>query len=167
MRSPHAHARILQIAVNRARDAPGVAAILTGDDVAKLSASLVVGVKASIECWPIAVGRVRYVGEPVAVVVAADRYLAEDALDLIDVDYEPLPAVVEPVIALDPSQPILHEALAGNLASERSFRYGEPERFFAEAGHRIAVTVRYPRNSCTPIETSRPRRRIRRHRKLL
>ncbi len=99
----------------------------------------------------IAVGRVRYVGEPVAVVVAADRYLAEDALDLIDVDYEPLPAVVEPVIALDPSQPILHEALAGNLASERSFRYGEPERFFAEAGHRIAVTVHYPRNSCTPI----------------
>jgi 2-furoyl-CoA dehydrogenase large subunit len=153
LRSPHAHARILQITVDRARKAPGVTAVLTGDEVAKLSASLAVGVRASIECWPIAVGRVRYVGEPVAVVVAADRYLAEDALDLIDVDYELLAVVVDPVMALEPSQPILHDALAGNLANERRFRYGEPERIFAEAEHRIAVTVRYPRNSCTPIET--------------
>jgi hypothetical protein len=68
-----------------ARGANGVAAVLTGDDVKALTSSLVVGVKASVECWPIAVGRVRYVGEPVAVVVASDRYLAEDAVDLIDV----------------------------------------------------------------------------------
>ena len=79
LRSPHAHARIVKITTDAARQAPGVAAVLTGDDVTKLSASLVVGVKAPLECWPIAVGRVRYVGEPVAVVVAADRYLAEDA----------------------------------------------------------------------------------------
>ena len=63
----------------------------------RLTSSLVVGVKAPLECWPIAVDRVRYVGEPVAVVVARDRYLAEDALDLIEVEYEPLPAVVDPV----------------------------------------------------------------------
>ncbi len=153
LRSPHAHARIVRITTDAARQAPGVAAVLTGDDVTKLSASLVVGVKAPLECWPIAVGRVRYVGEPVAVVVAADRYLAEDGLDLIEVDYEPLAAVIDPVAALEPSQPILHEALAGNFANERRFRYGDPERMFAEAEHRISVTVRYPRNSCTPIET--------------
>jgi len=65
---------------------------------------------------------VRYVGEPVAVVVAADRYLAEDALELIEVDYDPLPAVVDPLVALDPGAPILHAKLGSNVASDRSFR---------------------------------------------
>lgn len=153
LRSPHAHARIAAIRADEARALPGVTAVLTGAEVTKLSASLVVGVKAPIECWPIATDRVRYVGEPVAVVVAASRYVAEDALDLIEVDYEPLTAVVDPVSALDPAQPVLHEGLKSNLASERAFRYGDPERAFAEAEHRISVTISYPRNSCTPMET--------------
>lgn len=153
LRSPHAHAKILTIDTDAARQLPGVAAVLTADDIMALSASLVVGVKAPIECWPIATGRVRYVGEPVAVVVAASRYVAEDALDLIAVDYEPLPAIVDPLAALDPAQPVLHDGLGGNIASERSFRYGEPERAFAEAARRVSVTIHYPRNSCTPIET--------------
>ena len=127
--------------------------MLTGAEVTALSASLVVGVRAPIQCWPIAVDRVRYVGEPVAVVVAADRYLAEDALDLIEVDYEPLPAVVDPKAALGPDAPVLHEGLKSNVASDRSFRYGDPERAFAEAAHKISVSIHYPRNSCTPIET--------------
>ena len=71
LRSPHAHAKIHAIVAEAARQAPGVAAIITGAEVAALSASLAVGVKAPIECWPIAVDRVRYVGEPVAVVVAS------------------------------------------------------------------------------------------------
>ena len=95
----------------------------------------------------------RYVGEPVAVVVASDRYLAEDALELIEVDYRPLPAIVDPLAALDPGQPVLHEALRSNIVSDRSFRYGDPERAFAEAAARVSVSIRYPRNSCTPIET--------------
>src|SRR5215831_12841522 len=77
----------------------------------------------------------------------------EAALDLIEVDYEPLPAIIDPLAALDSKQPVLHEGLGSNLASDRSFRYGDPERAFAEAARRISVTVRYPRNSCTPIET--------------
>jgi 2-furoyl-CoA dehydrogenase large subunit len=153
LRSPHAHARIVGVHAEKARDLKGVVAVLTGADVAKLSASLVVGVKAPIECWPIAVDRVRYVGEPVVVAVATSRYVAEDALDLVDVDYEPLAAVVDPVAALDAASPILHEGLRSNLANERSFRYGDPEKAFADAAHRVAVTIRYPRNSCTPMET--------------
>ena len=153
LRSPHAHARIMTIRAESARNASGVAAVLTGKDITAVSASLVVGVKAPIECWPIAVDRVRYVGEPVAVVVAANRYLAEDALDLIEVDYDPLPAIVDPLAALDPAQPILHDGLLSNVASDRSFRYGDPERAFADAPRRVSVTIRYPRNSCTPIET--------------
>ena len=153
LRSPHAHARIRGIDVAAARAASGVAAVITGADVTALGASLVVGVKAPIQCWPIAVDRVRYVGEPVAVVVAADRYLAEDALDLIEVDYEALPAVVHPRDALDGASTVLHEGLGSNIASDRSFRYGDPEKAFANAAHRIAVSIHYPRNSCTPIET--------------
>src|ERR1700726_1210402 len=135
LRSPHAHAAIRAIHVDAARAMPGVAVVMTGAEVGALSWSLVVGVKAPIECWPIAVDRVRYVGEPVAVAVAADRYLAEDALDLIEVDYEPLTAIVDPIDALDPSRPPLHDGLGSNLASERSFRYGEPEAEFAAAAH--------------------------------
>jgi 2-furoyl-CoA dehydrogenase large subunit len=153
LRSPHAHAVLRSINADAARSAAGVAAVLTGADVTALSASLVVGVRAPIQCWPIAVERVRYVGEPLAVVVAADRYLAEDALELIEVEYEPLPAVMDPLAALDAKVPLLHEALKSNVASDRSFRYGDPERAFAQAARKVSVTIHYPRNSCTPIET--------------
>ncbi len=153
LRSPYAHAEIRAIRTNAARRANGVTAVITAAEVTKLSASLVVGVKAPIECWPIAAGRVRYVGEPVAVVVAADRYLAEDALELIEVDYESLPVVIDPLDALDTARPALHAGLGSNVASDRSFRYGDPERAFNDAARRVSVTIRYPRNSCTPIET--------------
>src|SRR5262249_58804144 len=127
LRSPHAHATIRAIKTDAAHKARGVAAVITAADVTKLSSSLGVAIKAPIECWPIATDRVRYVGEPVAVVVATDRYIAEDALDLIEVDYEPLGAVVDVFAALDPAQPVLHDGLHSNLASDRSFRYGDPE----------------------------------------
>jgi len=153
LRSQHAHALVRAIRIYRAVESPGVAAVLTGADVKALSTSLVAGVRAPIECWPIAMERARYVGEPLALVIAADRYLAEDALDLIEVDYEPLPPVVELADALKPELPALHEGLGGNVASDRSFRYGDPDLAFAEAAHRISISVRYPRNSCTPIET--------------
>ena len=153
LRSPHAHAKIRAICIERAATLLGVAAILTSAEVVANSSSLIVGVRAPIECWPIAVGRVRYVGEPVAVVVASSRYIAEDALDLIEVDYEPLPVVMNVMMAATPDAPVLHDGLGSNTASDRSFRYGDPDRVFAESAHRIRVTVSYPRNSCTPIET--------------
>jgi 2-furoyl-CoA dehydrogenase large subunit len=153
LRSPHPHAEIESIDCSAARAADGVFAILTGADVKALTASLVVGVKAPIECWPIAVERARYVGEPVAVVVASDRYRAEDALDLIEVAYRPLPAVVDPLAATAAGAPILHPAVESNVIGERTFRYGDPDGAFASAPHRIRVDVHYPRNSCTPIET--------------
>jgi 2-furoyl-CoA dehydrogenase large subunit len=153
LRSPHAHADIVSIATSTARQAAGVVAVLTGEDVKTLTASLVVGVKAPVECWPIAVGRVRYAGEPVAIIVASDRYLAEDAVDLIEVEYRARPAVVDPLQALSPAAPVLHDGFAGNVASDRTFRYGDPEQAFASAAHRFKIDIRYPRNSCTPIET--------------
>jgi len=142
LRSPYPHAEIVAIDASAARAAPGVAAVITRDEIKALSRPFVVGVKGAIDCWALAVDRARYVGEPVAVVVAADRYLAEDALELIAVDYRPLPAVVDPAAA----------ALAGDLVHERAFSYGDPAAAFAAAQHRVEITVHYPRNSCTPIE---------------
>ena len=153
LRSPRAHAEIEAIDCEAARAADGVVAVLTGAEVTALTSSLVVGVKAPLDCWPIAVDRVRYVGEPVAVVVASDRYRAEDALELIEVRYRQLPAVVDPVAAAAADAPLLHPAVKSNVVGERTFRYGDPEGAFAAAAHRIRVDVRYPRNSCTPIET--------------
>jgi 2-furoyl-CoA dehydrogenase large subunit len=153
LRSPHAHADIISIDTSAAKRAQGVVAVLDGADIKALTSSLVVGVKAPVECWPIAVGRVRYVGEPVAVVVATDRYLAEDAVDLIEVQYQARPAVIDPLAALRADAPVLHDGFNGNVASDRVFRYGDPEQAFASAAHRISIDITYPRNSCTPIET--------------
>jgi len=91
VRSPHAHALINGIDSKRAEAAPGVRAVLTGRDMAAWSKPFVVGVKAPMEMWALAMETVRYAGEPVAVVVAESRYLAEDAVDLIIVDYTDVP----------------------------------------------------------------------------
>jgi 2-furoyl-CoA dehydrogenase large subunit len=153
LRSPHAHADIRSIDTAAAKGLAGVVAVLTGADIRRHTVSLVVGVKAPVECWPMAVDRVRYVGEPVALVVAQDRYVAEDALDLIETVYDIRAAVVDPVAAIASGAPLLHDGFPRNVASDRRFRYGDPERALAEAEHRISISIRYPRNSCTPIET--------------
>lgn len=152
VRSPHAHARIRRIDSAGAAAAPGVRAVLTGADIADWSKPFVVGVKAQMEMWALAVDKVRYVGEPVAVVVADTRYLAEDAADLLVVDYEQLPAVPGIDEAIAPDAPVLHEAVGSNIVSDRNFRYGDPEAAFAAAARTVELTVRYPRNSCTPME---------------
>ncbi len=152
LRSPHAHARLLGIDATQALALAGVHAVVTGEDARAWSTPFLVGVRQPMEHWCIATDRVRYAGEPVAIVVADDRYRAEDALAAIEVRYEPLPAVVDPEAALAPEAPILHEAVGANLISRRDFRYGDPETAFARAANRIETTVRYPRNACTPIE---------------
>ncbi len=90
LRSPHAHAEIVSIDVNRALAQPGVVAVLTAADVRKFSDPFLNIVKQPMKLWSLAVDRVRYVGEAVALVVAEDRYKAEDALEHIEIDYRPL-----------------------------------------------------------------------------
>ena len=152
VRSPWPHAEVAAVDAGEALEMDGVYAVLTGADAARWSDPLLVGVRAPIEHRCLATDRVRYVGEPVAVVAARDRYAAEDAAEAVRVDYAPLPAVVDPEEALRPPAPVLHEALGANLVHERSFRYGDPEAAFRAAPHRIGVEVRYPRNVCAPIE---------------
>ncbi|PWK34225.1 xanthine dehydrogenase family protein molybdopterin-binding subunit [Cupriavidus plantarum] len=152
VRSPHAHAELGRIDATAALDAPGVHAVLTGADLVAWSRPFVVAVKAPMEQWALAMDRVRYVGEPVAVVVAESRALAEDALDLVRVTYHVLPPVVSIESALDEDAAILHPGVGANVVSDRRFRYGEPEAAFAAAPHRVTLTAHYPRNTCTPIE---------------
>ena len=152
VRSPHAHARVIGIDAGRAEAAPGVRAVLTGKDIAAWSRPFVVGVKQPMEHWALAMDKVRYVGEPVAVVVAESRYLAEDGVDLVTVEYAPLPAAVEIEDAIRDGAAVLHEAVGSNVVNDRHFRYGDPEQAFADAAHQVEIAVRYPRNSCTPIE---------------
>jgi len=144
LRSPHAHARLTAIRIDAALAVKGVRAVLTGADVQRWAQPFVVGVKQPMQHWALAVDRVRHVGEPVAVVVAEDRYIAEDALDLIAADYEPLPVVMEIAQALRADAPLLHEAVDSNIVSDRSFRYGDPESAFASA-RRVQTTVHFPR----------------------
>ena len=100
LRSPHAHAEITAIDTAPALARPGVVAVLTAADVQKYSDPFLNAVKQPMKLWSLAVDRVRFVGEAVAVVVAADRYKAEDALDHIEVDYKPLTPVVAPLDAV-------------------------------------------------------------------
>ena len=140
VRSPHAHAEILAIDTARALAMPGVACVVTGEDVRHLTRPFIAAVKSPVEHWCLAVERVRYQGEPVAVVVACDRYRAEDALEMIEITYRPLAAILDPRDA------------GRDVVSDRHFRYGDPEAAFAAAAHRIGITTEYPRNGCTPIE---------------
>jgi len=152
VRSPHPHADIQSIDASRALAAPGVAAVITGADMRRFTRPFVVGVKQPMEHWALAVDRVRFAGEPVAIVCASDPYLAEDAAGLVDVDYAPLPAVVDPLRAMAADAPVLHPAVGGNLVSDRHFSYGDPQGAFARAARIVEIDIRYPRNAVTPIE---------------
>ena len=152
IRSPHAHARIVAIDAGAALAQDGVWAVVTGEDVRKLSDPFLIALKAPVHQWSLAIERVRYVGEPVALVVAESRYLAEDTADLVRIDYEALEAVVEPQAARTQSAPLLHAEAGSNEISVRKFSYGDTEGAFAQAAARVALTCNYPRNSFTPME---------------
>ena len=152
IRSPHAHAKIGRIDAADALALDGVWAVITGEDVRKLSDPFLLALKASVNQWSLAVERVRFVGEAVALVVAESRYLAEDAAELVGIDYEPIEAVIDPQAARKGSAPILHPDAKTNEISVRGFSYGDPKGAFARADARVALTVEYPRNSFTPME---------------
>ncbi len=159
LRSPYAHARIKKIDTGRAKAHPGVLAVYTAEDLKKAGvkpmpvAARLPGSRVP-ERYPLAVDRVRFVGEGVAAVVAADRYTARDALDLIEVEYEPLPAVVDPEAAVKPDAPRLFDDIPDNISFRRQVSAGDVERAFAEAdgvvrerliNHRLVPNAMEPR----------------------
>ncbi len=140
LRSPYAHARILRIDTSRAEQLPGVKAVLAPDEVPKIRFTPVYFVPSQapsmVRDFEVMNGElVRYVGQPVAAVAATSAEIAEAALDLIDVEYEELPAIFDPEEAMAPGALQLHGHAPGNIAKNPSFEYGDMEKGFAEADH--------------------------------
>jgi 2-furoyl-CoA dehydrogenase large subunit len=153
LRSPYGCADIVSIDASAVRRLPGVIEVLTPEDVVSLSKPIGNLLSRKLQYYPCAVGRARYFGEPIAVVVAENRYIAEDALDLIEVVYRPKAAVVNPEDALLPTATVLHEEFGNNIVHQRTFQYGDPEAQFAKAHKIVSCKVDYPRVNSTPIET--------------
>ncbi|HSF38587.1 MAG TPA: xanthine dehydrogenase family protein molybdopterin-binding subunit [Thermoanaerobaculia bacterium] len=161
LRSPHAHARIRGIDVSRAREREGVIAIYTAEDLGSYwqhgpllvppppVEGMVFHQRTQV---PLAKGKVRHLGEPVALVVAVSRYVAEDALEDILVDYEPLPAVVDLEKALEPGAALIHEDLDSNLAAYVPQKKGDYEAARAQADVVIRRRFSYDRGAAAAIE---------------
>src|SRR3989454_1224893 len=156
LRSPHAAAKIRSINTRAALDRPGVVAVFTGADVESVGpvpcgASLP-GLRVPHHAI-LAKDRVYYVGHPVAVAVATDRYIARDAIDLIEVDYEPLQAVSDPEKALEPGAPAVHPEWPDNTAFTFHQEGGEPEKAFKEAEVVVKQRITSQRLIPTSMET--------------
>ena len=153
LRSTQAHAKIVSIDAIEAEESPGVLGVLTGEDVQNLSKPFPLAVNVPVTYYSMAIDRVRYVGEPVAVVVAENRYVAEDAAELIQVEYDPLPVVLDPEEALKPDACLLHDEVGSNVGNHRTFEFGDPDAAFAEADVVVEDKFTLHRYSSTPIET--------------
>jgi 2-furoyl-CoA dehydrogenase large subunit len=158
VRSPYAHARIVHVDVSQALALPGVFGTLTGDEAALLTepfSQLGRPPASTIKDYCLAVGKVRYMGDPVAAVVAATRELARDAAMIVEVEYEPLPVVVDGVSALSADAPLLHEHVETNVVFSDVFEWGDVDGAFAEADHVVKIgCLHFHRFSSTPLECS-------------
>jgi 2-furoyl-CoA dehydrogenase large subunit len=151
--SPHASARIVSIDTAAAGGAPGVLCVLTGEEFCAQTDSLLIGVDApKVTRWALAHGVVRYAGEWVAAVVADSRALAEDAAELVEVEYEALPHVIDPQEALD-GRTLVHPAHGSNVLYRRKFVWGPIEEAFAMADHRLSFRASWGRSATVPVET--------------
>jgi len=157
VRSPVAHARLGAVRTRAALELPGVVAVLTAADLGDLEPRIPIRLAplSGFERFlqpAIAADCLRYVGEPVALVLAEDRYLAEDAVERVILEYEPLAPVVDPRAALSDTA-VLHESAGTNVASHYTVARGEPDAVFAAAEYTRRETFRCHRHSAMPIET--------------
>jgi aerobic carbon-monoxide dehydrogenase large subunit len=156
VRSPIASGRILRVDTSAAAALPGVLAVFAAADLAPYCPGW-----RGLLSWPgmvageqtaLAAGVVRHVGEPVVLVVAGSRAEAEDAAELVVVDYEELPAVLDPVAALEPGSPLVHEELGTNLCFASPFGSGDVDDAFARADTVVEVAVQTGRHTAVALE---------------
>ncbi|MQA86625.1 MAG: molybdopterin-dependent oxidoreductase [Streptosporangiales bacterium] len=153
LRSPFAHARIGSIDTGEALEVPGVVAVFTGQDCKEKMNPCANFGPPTITQYPLAVDKVRYCGEAVVAVVAESRYAAEDGVEAVEVDFEPLDPVVDPIAAIGPGAPVLHEEHGNNLAYERIFEFGEVDDAFREADVVVEDKLHWGRSSGMPLDT--------------
>jgi carbon-monoxide dehydrogenase large subunit len=156
VRSPHAHARIAGIDVAAARRAPGIVAVLTGADLAGMTAPLRIAPPidglCAMEMATLPTDRVRFVGDPVACVIGEDRYAVEDACARVDVAYGPLTAVVDPERAQDSGLPRVDETVPANRAYAGVFAHGDVEAALRAADRVVVVRFHQGRQTHAPME---------------
>jgi CO/xanthine dehydrogenase Mo-binding subunit len=153
-RSPIPHGRIVSVDASAALAIPGVVAVVTGEDCkAKMNPCMNFG-PSTIPQYPLAVDKVRYAGEAVVAVVAESRYLAEDGVDALQVEFDELPPVVDPMEALREDAALLHEEHGSNLAYERTFTFGEVDDAFAGADLIVSDQLHWGRSAGMPLETT-------------
>src|SRR5215210_856198 len=152
VRSPHAHARIMNIEAEAAKKSRGVIAVVTGPELAQVITPWVgvlthlKGIKSAPQ-YPLALERACWQGEAICAVVATSRGLAEDAAELVDVTYEELTPVTDAETALDPGTPVIHPELGDNLTFERKHEAGDVNKAFAEADEIIETTFVFGRHT--------------------
>ena len=157
VRSPHAHARIGSIDADAARAAPGVIAVVTGRELAEIHdpwvgvLSHLKGLKSAPQ-YALPLETATWQGEAVVAVVAESRARAEDAAELVKIDWEVLPAVTDAETALDPATTVIHESLGDNLAWRRNADFGDIEAAYAEADHIVEETYVFARHTGVCVE---------------
>jgi carbon-monoxide dehydrogenase large subunit len=157
VRSPHAHARIRRLDLTAAASQLGVALVLDGEAAAALCSSWT-GILSHFEgmksgaWWPLAREKVRFVGEPVATVAAIDRYTAEDACELVEVEYEPLTAILDPDSALAPGAPLIYDELGDNLVLRSKLEAGDVATAFDRAYRTYRQEFSFGRHTGVTIE---------------
>jgi len=160
VRSPLAHARVLSIDVSAARALPGVVAALTGADLEAMTVpgpdalmALIGGEGPTPEFTLLATDKVRFAGDPLAIVIAESRYVAEDGCELVEVEYDQLPPVTNASFALDPSSPPLFANLGDNIARPRSrSEFGDLSATFAGADRVVGFRIGVHRHQNVPME---------------
>ena len=157
VRSPHAHARILSVDVSKALSLDGVYTVLTGAEAKEMCEvpffQIAPEPGGKLEEWPLAVDKVRYQGDAVAVVLAESRDVARDAAALVEVEYEVLPALVDGVAAAEPDAPVLHDEIGSNVVWQGSFDYGDIDWALENADHVVKIDrLHFHRFSSTPLE---------------
>ena len=151
---PHPAARILSIDKSGALAMPGVLHVLDGAELAAATNVLSTGLDTpNVPRRPLAVDVARYAGEWVAAVVADSRAIGEDAAELVAVEYEPLPFVLDGEEAYRPGSPLVHEAHGSNVLLDRTFVWGDVEKDFAASPHRFRHIVKWGRSATVPVET--------------
>lgn len=152
--SPHAHAVIKHVNTTKAAQVPGVVKVIVGADLPDCMEPIPQNLLLPNVLWyPLAVGKARFAGEWVAAIIATNRYVAEDAAELVEVEYEPLDPVVDPQAAMQPDAPVLHEAHGSNIAFQTSMDFGDVDGAFLRATHVFEGRYRWNRHSGVPLET--------------
>jgi CO/xanthine dehydrogenase Mo-binding subunit len=152
VRSPHPHARITGYDTSAAEALPGVVAVITGEDV-KRWANPVTTAPEGWGSYCLAVDKVRFVGEPVVAVAAENRYIAEDALELVNVEYELLPVAATAEDAIKEGAPRLFEENESNVILSKTYDWGDVDQVFADADHVVSETFFWNRVGANPMET--------------